>query len=210
MRKMANKQAVLFICNLLAAVCCTTIAFECIPAEGHESCACYKEGVNNTREYINLLPLKGNSSNPRFTTNPSPENKWYYLYSPCAEFSEFVGENNTGFIPCVNASVARMTNLSTHRCDSLGDKASATFKSASIGGLIKSNLTLNFMSSKGEHHSAVISLVCNDSVSQTESILEYVGVKNEPSNTYVSIPTGCLPFGHKIQKFCLNSGTVVF
>jgi len=42
----------------------------------------------------------------RFTTNPSPENKWYYLYSPCAEFSEFVGENNTGFIPCVNASVS--------------------------------------------------------------------------------------------------------
>ena len=65
MTKMANKQAVLFICILLAAVCCTSIASECIPAEGHESCACYKEGVNNTREYINLFPLKGNSSNPR-------------------------------------------------------------------------------------------------------------------------------------------------
>ena len=39
-----------------------------------------------------------------------------------------------------------MTNLSTHQCESLGDKASATFKIVNIAGLyIKSNLTLNFM-----------------------------------------------------------------
>ena len=66
MRKMATKQAVLAIYLLLAVVCCNSTALECIPAEGYESCACYMEGVNNTREYINLLPLKGNSSNPRY------------------------------------------------------------------------------------------------------------------------------------------------
>ena len=38
-----------------------------------------------------------------------------------------------------------MTNLSTHQCESLGEKASATFKSVNITGNIKSNLTLNFM-----------------------------------------------------------------
>ena len=59
-----------------------------------------------------------------------------------------------------------------------------------------------FRSSKG--HSAVISLVCNDSVPNNESILEYIGVKNAKRNTYVSIHAGCLPFGHKIQKVCLK------
>lgn len=65
---MANKQVVLSICLLLVVVCCSTIDLEgeCIPAEGYESCACYMKGVNNTREYVNLLPLKGNSSNPRY------------------------------------------------------------------------------------------------------------------------------------------------
>ena len=42
----------------------------------------------------------------RFTSEPVGSNFWYYLYSPCAEFSEFVGENGTGYIPCVNASVS--------------------------------------------------------------------------------------------------------
>ncbi|XP_020615252.1 uncharacterized protein LOC110053371 [Orbicella faveolata] len=192
MRKMANKQEVLAICMLLAAVCCTSIALECVPAEGYESCACYMEGVNNTREYINLLPLKGNSSNPRFTTKPVNENFWYYLYSPCAEFNEFVGQNQTGYLPCVNASVARMTNLSTHRCESLGDKASATFKSANISEFIKSNLTLNFRSSQAQHHSAVISLICSDSMPNNESILEYVGTQNNLTDTYyLSLTSKC-------------------
>lgn len=190
MLKMANKQAVLAICILLVAVCCTTIALECVPAEGYESCACYMKGVNNTREYINLLPLKGNSSNPRFTT--VGEGNWYYLYSPCGKFNEFVGEKQIGYLPCVNASVARMTNLSTHRCDSLGDKDKATFKSASIEGFIKSNLTLNFMSSDAKHYSAVISLVCDDSVAKNESILEYVGKDTRQEVIYyLSLTSKC-------------------
>ena len=61
---MTDKQQVLVICILLAGICYISFAFECIPADGYESCACYVKGVNNTREYINLLPLKGNSSTP--------------------------------------------------------------------------------------------------------------------------------------------------
>ncbi|KAL9958105.1 hypothetical protein ACROYT_G035076 [Oculina patagonica] len=142
MMKMTDKQQVVVICILLAGIFCFSFALECKPADGYESCACYMEGVNNTREYINLLPLKGNSSAPRFTAKG--EDQWFYSYSPCAEFSEFVGENNTGYIPCVNTSAARWTNLSTHRCDGLGNEASGTFKSATIDPLVKSNLTLNF------------------------------------------------------------------
>lgn len=54
------------ICILLAALGCVSLARECIPVDGYESCACYMEGANNTREYVNLLPLKGNSRTPRY------------------------------------------------------------------------------------------------------------------------------------------------
>ena len=30
---------------------------------------------------------------------------WYISYSPCGVFSEFVGENSTGYVPCIKASV---------------------------------------------------------------------------------------------------------
>ena len=43
----------------------------------------------------------------RFITKPvGEENFWYFLYSPCAEFNEFVGQNQSGYVPCVNASVS--------------------------------------------------------------------------------------------------------
>ncbi|KAJ7390573.1 hypothetical protein OS493_023961 [Desmophyllum pertusum] len=180
---MADRQQVMVISLLLAAICYISCARECVPAYGYQSCACYMEGVNNTKEYVNLLSLKGNSSTPRFTTK---DDKGFYLsFSPCDEFSEFVGENNTGYVPCVNATVARWTKESTHRCESLGDEASGTFKSdAVISDLIKSNLTLNFKSAKTAHHSAVISLVCNDSLLQNETIFKYVGTQNIPTDTY--------------------------
>ena len=31
---------------------------------------------------------------------------WYISYSPCGVFSEFVGENKTGYLPCIKASVS--------------------------------------------------------------------------------------------------------
>ena len=65
MTKMADRQNAVVICILLAGICYISFALECIPADGYQSCACYMEGVNNTREYINLLPLKRNSPNPR-------------------------------------------------------------------------------------------------------------------------------------------------
>ena len=30
---------------------------------------------------------------------------WNISYSPCGVFSEFVGENSTGYVPCIKASV---------------------------------------------------------------------------------------------------------
>ena len=61
---MSGKQFVV-ICILLAGISCVSRGFECIPAEGYEGCACYTE-KNNTKEYVNLLPLKKDSSTPRY------------------------------------------------------------------------------------------------------------------------------------------------
>jgi len=140
---------------------------------------------NNTKEYVNLLPLKTNSSSPRFTV--LDKDQWHISYSPCGVFSEFVGENNTGYVPCVKASVARWTNESTHRCESLGNEEQAKFESTTVGddeGYIVSNLTLVFTSSAAEHHSAKISLVCNDTLAENETSFKYINTANAPTNTY--------------------------
>ena len=67
---MSEKQQFIVICTLLVGFCCVSLGFECKPAEGYEGCACYTEKndslKNITREYVNLLPLKGNSSTPRY------------------------------------------------------------------------------------------------------------------------------------------------
>ena len=41
---------------------------QCIPAEGYEGCACYRETVNKTKEYVNLLSLKRDSPIPRYVS----------------------------------------------------------------------------------------------------------------------------------------------
>ncbi|XP_066016786.1 uncharacterized protein [Pocillopora verrucosa] len=186
---MADSYQVLAICMLLVAISCVSRARDCIPVHGYESCACYFPAVNDTREYVNLLPLKTNSSSPRFTSKT--KNKWYISYSPCAEFSEFVGENSTTTVSCSKTSVARWTNLSAHQCDSLGDEASGKFEMDVDNELIKSNLTLKFQNSKSKHR-AVISLICNQSLPQNEAVFEYVGTKNDPVDTYyLSLTSAC-------------------
>ena len=44
-----------------------------------------------------------------------------------------------------------------------------------------------YRSGAREHHSAIISLVCNDTLAENESFFEYVGTQNMPTDTYVSI-----------------------
>ena len=63
---MADSYQVLAICMLLVAISCVSRARDCIPVHGYESCACYFPAVNDTREYVNLLPLKTNSPSPRY------------------------------------------------------------------------------------------------------------------------------------------------
>ena len=63
---MADSYQVLAICMLLVVISCVSRARDCIPVHGYESCACYFPAVNDTREYVNLLPLKTNSSSPRY------------------------------------------------------------------------------------------------------------------------------------------------
>lgn len=177
-----DKQQCTLICFLLAGIGCVSLAFECIPADGYKGCACYIER-NSTKQYVNLFPLKSNSSSPRFTVEDNKE--WFISYTPCGVFSEFVGENKTGYKPCVDASVARWTNKSTHICESLGDEKHVKFKSSRVGdhgGMIKSNLTL--VSSGKMGHSAIISLICNDSVAENETTFTYINTTNDPSDTY--------------------------
>ena len=38
---------------------------------------------------------------------------WYISYSPCGDFSEFVGENMTGYLPCIKATVSMHENVKT-------------------------------------------------------------------------------------------------
>ena len=46
---------------------------------------------------------------------------FYISYSPCSVFSEFVGENQTSYIPCIKASVSlillRKINLLLFSCN---------------------------------------------------------------------------------------------
>lgn len=186
---MADSKQVFAICMLLATISCVLCARECIPVHGYESCACYFPAVNNTRRYVNLLPLKINSSSPRFTSKT--ENDWYISYSPCGEFSEFVGENSTSTTSCSKTSVARWTNLSAHQCDSLGDEASGKFEMDVHNEFIKSNLTLKFRDERSGHR-AVISLICNYSLPQNETFFEYVNTSNIPVDTYyLSLTSEC-------------------
>lgn len=180
---MSDIQSFAVIYLLLAGFCCISMGDDqCIPAKGYEGCACYRETVNKTKEYVNLLPLKTYSSTPRFTV--MDKDAYYISYSPCGVFSEFVGENMTGSLPCKEATVARWTNTSVDRCESLGEDASATFVSTVIGGFITSNLTLKFRSGEKEHHSAIISLVCNDTLPASKSYFRYINTSNMPTDTY--------------------------
>ena len=36
---------------------------------------------------------------------------WYISYSPCGDFSEFVGEKMTGYLPCIKATVSMHENI---------------------------------------------------------------------------------------------------
>ena len=64
--KMPDIQSFAVIYLFLAGFCCISMGVDqCIPAEGYEGCACYRETVNKTKEYVNLLPLKTDSSTPR-------------------------------------------------------------------------------------------------------------------------------------------------
>ncbi|XP_022808962.1 uncharacterized protein LOC111345940 isoform X2 [Stylophora pistillata] len=180
--RMEDSNQVIAVCMLLAAISCILRARECIPVHGYESCACYFPGVNDTWKYVNLLPLKINSSSPRFTS--MTEKDWYISYSPCGEFSEFVGENSTRTISCSKISVARWTNSSAHQCDSLGDEANGKFEMDNQDEFVKSNLTLKFKDEKSGH-GAVISLICNNSLPQNETFFEYIGTSYVPVDTYV-------------------------
>lgn len=67
--KMSDIQSFAVIYLFLAGFCCSSMGVDqCIPAEGYKGCACYRETVNKTKEYVNLLPLKTNSSTPRYVS----------------------------------------------------------------------------------------------------------------------------------------------
>ena len=42
-------------------------------------------------------------------------------------------------------------------------------------------------SAASAHHSAIISLVCNDTLGENEALFDYIGTQNMPTDTYVSI-----------------------
>ncbi|XP_022808961.1 uncharacterized protein LOC111345940 isoform X1 [Stylophora pistillata] len=161
--RMEDSNQVIAVCMLLAAISCILRARECIPVHGYESCACYFPGVNDTWKYVNLLPLKINSSSPRFTS--MTEKDWYISYSPCGEFSEFVGENSTRTISCSKISVARWTNSSAHQCDSLGDEANGKFEMDNQDEFVKSNLTLKFNKTRGGFTETGSHMLSSDEVS---------------------------------------------
>ena len=62
--KMSDKQQLLVLLIILGGSSLVTVAFECTAVKGYDGCACYEE-KNNTKIYVNLLPLKENSSTPR-------------------------------------------------------------------------------------------------------------------------------------------------
>ena len=61
---MSDKQQLLVLLIILGGSSLVTVAFECTAVKGYDGCACYVE-KNNTKIYVNLLPLKENSSTPR-------------------------------------------------------------------------------------------------------------------------------------------------
>lgn len=68
--KMSDIQSFAVIYLFLAGFCCISMGVDqCIPAKGYEGCACYRETVNKTKEYVNLLPLKTDSSIPRYVSS---------------------------------------------------------------------------------------------------------------------------------------------
>ncbi|KAM7440627.1 hypothetical protein ABFA07_010158 [Porites harrisoni] len=181
---MSDKQQLLVLLIILGGSSLGTVAFECTAVKGYDGCACYEE-KNNTKIYVNLLPLKENSSTPRFTVKD--KDSYYISYSPCGVFSEFVNKTRPGDNSCVNASVARWTNESVLSCESLGNDANSEFVSSvpgDAGGNITANLTLKFRSRAAEHHSAVISLVCNETLPENETVFEYINTVNIPTDIY--------------------------
>ncbi|XP_015757126.1 PREDICTED: uncharacterized protein LOC107336572 [Acropora digitifera] len=183
--KISDTHQSAWIVFLFAGIWCVSFASECVPPYGYKGCACtYSPKEINNTEFVNLLPLKSNSSSPRFTTEDTI--KWFYSYSPCGVFNKFINQNQTGYKACVKASVGRWTQESTHRCESLGDDSSAKFLSTKVGdddGNIKSNLTLAFRNSISGH-GAKISLICNETMAENEAIFEFINVTNTPTDTY--------------------------
>lgn len=183
--KISDTHQLTWIVFLLAGIWCVSFASECVPPDGYKGCACtYSPKEINNTEFVNLLPLKSNSSSPRFTTEDTK--KWVYSYSPCGVFNKFINQNQTGYKACVKASVGRWTQESTHVCESLGDDSSAKFLSTKVGdddGNIKSNLTLAFRNSTSGH-GAKISLICNETIAENETIFEFINVINVPTDTY--------------------------
>ncbi|KAK2548417.1 hypothetical protein P5673_031387 [Acropora cervicornis] len=112
--KISDTHQLSWIVFLFAGIWCVSFASECVPPYGYKGCACMNspKEINNT-EFVNLLPLKSNSSSP----------------SPCGVFNKFINQNQTGYKACVKASVGRWTQESTHVCESLGDDSSAKFLS---------------------------------------------------------------------------------
>ncbi|XP_073230323.1 uncharacterized protein [Porites lutea] len=181
---MSDKQQLLVLLIILGGSSLVTVAFECTAVKGYDGCACYVE-KNNTKIYVNLLPLKENSSIPRFTVKD--KDSWFISYSPCGVFSEFVNKTRPGVKSCVDVSVARWTNESVLSCESLGNDANSEFVSSvagDVGGNVTANLTLKFRSRAAEHHSAVISLVCNETLPENETVFEYINTVNIPTDTY--------------------------
>lgn len=184
--RVLDKQHLSLTFIFFAGICCVSLASDCIPPYGYKGCACsYSRKVNNT-DFLNLLPLKIDSSSPRFTVKDNKN--WYLSYSPCGVFDIFVGLNKTGDKkPCVKASVSRWTNASSYICESLGDQKNAKFVRTKVGddgGNIKSNLTLVFRNDTDQGHGMKISLICNDAITENETIFEYINTTNNPTDTY--------------------------
>jgi len=64
----------------------------------------------------------------RFTVKD--KDAYYISYSPCGDFSEFVGENMTSYLPCIKATVSMYENNKTnhiHRPDNITNPIETLF-----------------------------------------------------------------------------------
>ncbi|KAK2548420.1 hypothetical protein P5673_031394 [Acropora cervicornis] len=64
--KISDTHQLTLIVYLFAGIWCVSFASECVPPYGYKGCACtYSPKEINNTEFVNLLPLKSNSSSPR-------------------------------------------------------------------------------------------------------------------------------------------------